>query len=349
MYLKKTSKYLLLWGFVFFLASCAPKANLADFSQTPKDKEMATHKIPNYIIEKKKPKVAVLPPSANIPIAKQCNLYQSVHENLLNTLTKIGGLELVERGQLKAIMDELKFQEGLAGEIDVNKLTEIAKGIDYAMVGSISNAAASAEFMEARKWVDKKGKVHYQPPSCLVQGKVLINYRLISFPSGQVAKSFQMDGQKSTSYEVRYSSDCKVQDPCGILGEAIYRAVDNSLEDFQESFPAYGYIYKLLTNNKDPKQRIAFVSLGKADGLKPGSKLDIIEFAEETDPVTGRKILNKNAIAECTVLENNLEENSSLCLIEGDNAAKVKIKHAAKTKVTQSLFRVLNKGYRALF
>lgn len=44
------------------------------------------------------------------------------------------------------------------------------------------------------------------------------------------------------------------------------------------AFPVFGYIYKTMSNRKNPIERIAFIRLVTLDGIKAGSKIEIIEF-----------------------------------------------------------------------
>lgn len=346
--MKKKAKALLgCMLIIFVLSGCVPKLSLMEFRQTDFDFKMASHQIPAYVIEKKKARVAVLPPRDATPFRDKCNLFQSVQENFTQILAMTGTLELTERGQMEAFMQEMKFQAGITSEIDPQRFMQIAKNTDYTFVGSISSADAKASFTEGRHWTDKKGKTHYSPPSCSEKGTVLINYRLLSFPSGNIQKVFQMEGQKILSKgEVRYSDECKLDSPCGVLYEAISRAIDDAKESVIETFPVYGYIYKTVTHNSDPKKRIAFITLGKEDGLAPGAAVEIIEFVNEADPVKGTILTTPRVIAECSVVETDLLPDRSICVIPEENANVVFSKHAVRTKVKTGIFRKLQKIYR---
>jgi TolB-like protein len=344
----KKAKYIVIVLSLPLLLSCAQKVNLSHFQQVDTDNKMASHSLPDYVLKESKARIAILPPSSMTNLYPQCNLSNSAQESLVTTIGKIGGLDIVERSQIQSIMQETKFQASISGDIDMQQFQKIASDIDYVMVGSVASVGVNATFSEGRRWKDDKGQQRYTPPSCAEQGKVKITYRLVS-PSGNVLKVFDMDGQKSSSGEVRYSSDCQVKNPCGVLGEAIYRAVDDNLEKFYEAFPSYGYIYKTQTNPKNPKERLAFISLGTSNNIKAGDKVDLINFSQEKNPVTGKDITNAETISECTILENDLQDKRSICMIAEATADKVKVKHAVKTKVNSSVFRSLQKGGRMMF
>ncbi|MDP1758848.1 MAG: CsgG/HfaB family protein [Thermodesulfovibrionales bacterium] len=332
----------------FAASSCAPKLSISEFRQVAIDSKTASHQLPQYVIDKKKAKLAVLPPGDSTQFRTACGLGQSAHENFTQTLAKIGTVEVVERSQLDAFMQEMKFQAGITSEVDANKFMQIAKGVDFVFVGAVSSAGVNASFTAGgmRKNVFT-GKDYYANPSCSESGKVLVNYRLITFPSGSVQQVFQLDGQKTNlPRDVSSSYDCRVQNACGLLQEAVYRAIDDVKESLAEAFPVYGYISKTMTHNSNKKNRIAFLSLGKADGVEAGSTVDIVEFVPEKDPVKGTTSLVPRVISECTVTETELFPDRSICVIPEESADFVFVKHAVRTKSKTGVFRGMQKIYR---
>lgn len=337
----------------FAASSCAPKVSISEFRQGAIDSKTASHQLPQYVIDKKKAKLAVLPPGAATQFRDTCGLAQSAHENFTQTLAKIGTVEVVERSQLDAFMQEMKFQAGITSEIDANKFMEIAKGVDLVFVGAVSSASASSRRAEK---VDILGSILAPKGSgvqtnqvCEDKGRVLINYRVIEFPSGKVKQVFPLDGQKTINRNISYvdiAIGCKIQDPCGILQEATYRAIDDAKESLAEAFPTYGYIFKTMTHSSKPKNRIAFLSLGKADGIEAGSTVDIIEFVPEKDPIKGTESTVPRVLAECTVTETELFPDRSICVISEENADFVFVKHAVRTKSGTGVFRGIQKIYR---
>lgn len=339
----------------FIASSCAPRLSISEFRQGTIDSKTASHQLPQYVIDKKKPKVAVLPPSDATQFRDTCGLVQSAHENFTQTLAKIGTVEVVERSQLEAFMQEMKFQAGITGEIDANKFMQIAKDVDLVFVGAISSASASSRRVEK---VDILGSILAPKGSgvqteqvCADQGRVIINYRVIEFPSGRVKQAFPSDGQKTTNRKISYDDiaiGCRIQDPCGILNEAVYFAVDDVKESLAEAFPTYGYIYKTMSHNSKPKNRIAFLNLGKADGIEAGSEVDIIEFVNEKDPIKGTESTVPHVLAECTVTETELFPDRSICVIPEGSADFILVKQAVRTKSKTGVFRGIQKIYRKI-
>ena len=331
----------------FILFACAG-VNLSEYTQKSLDTQTCNNKLPSYVVNKRKPKVAVLPPSDATVFAKSnLNLSSTCQENLTQLLAKTGTMEVVERSQLEKFMDEIKFEAGITGDIDAQKFMEIAKDVDYVFLGSISAASIGASFTEASTWTDKKGKLHYNPPSCMETGKVSINYRLVSFPSGKIVSTFPMSGEKISTRGVRSSYEC-VPRNTQLIYDAIFRAVDDSKEALVAALPVYGYVYKTMTSISDPNKRIAYITLGTQDGLSAGDNVDILEFTSERDPVSGAVINSEKQIAQCKVIENNLQPARSICVPAEGGAEPVLVKDAVKTKANTSFKRGLTKLWRQI-
>src|SRR5574340_1029878 len=130
----------------FVASSCAPKLSISEFRKEAIDSKTASHQLPQYVIDKKKAKLAVLPPGDATQYRNVCGLGQAAQENFTQTLAKIGTVEVVERSQLDAFMQEMKFQAGITSEIDANKFMQIAKGVDFVFVGGVSSAGVNASF-----------------------------------------------------------------------------------------------------------------------------------------------------------------------------------------------------------
>lgn len=320
---------LALLTFCASLFACAPKANFSDYTEKELDLKTAPHKLPEYVLNKKKPKIAVLPFGTALDVARKCNLGAVAQENVMNILVNTGTAEVVERSQLNALMQEVKFSVGVGGDVDVSQLSKLGSGIDYVIVGSI----ASVDI----------GTMAAPLIGCTETGTVYISVRVLTFPSGSVLKAITSRGTRVNTREAKITGECKVQDSCGLLSGAIVGAADKIKEDFLMLFPTYGYVYKTMTHAKDPKKRIAFINLGTADGLRAGEKVDIVEFKIEKDPAKGSTIVRESLVAECTILNNELTHDKSVCAIPEDKAQNVLVLHAVRTKPNVGLLRTIQK------
>lgn len=341
-----STSLLLLLSMLFILSGCATTLDLSRFHESQTDDKSSKTTLPSYITEKKRPRVAVLPIADSTQYSNTLKLSQSATDTLTQLIVTSGGFEVMERAQLDSFMEEMKFQSSVGAEIDADKFAKIAKDLDTVFVGTISSAVVAASFTAASSWTDKKGQAHYTPPSCLEEGKVAINFRALESPSGTIINTFQVKGRSTKSRQVGYSSECVVQSPGGILSEALNKAIDDAKEDIANTFPSMGYIYKTMTDRIDPKKRVAYINLGKNDGIQPGNKIDIIEFSEEKDKVRKTMRVVQRPIAEGVVSETQFLADSSILLIPEDAADRVLVGQAVKTKANVSIFRMINKALK---
>jgi hypothetical protein len=340
------NRSLILVAFLAFSSGCSTGLNLARYHDAGIDDKTCQTELPVYVKEKKRPRVAVLPISDTSQFKSSLNLGPAAQDTLTQLIAASGGVEVLERSQLESFMQEMKFQGGMGAEVDPEQFIKIAKDIDTVFVGAISSATVASSFTEARTWTDKKGKTHTSSPSCAEEGKVAINIRALSSPSGTIQNSFQVKGRKHFSREVRSSSECKVQNPGGLLSESVNKAIDDAKEDIANTFPSLGYIYKTQTDNSDPKQRIAYINLGKSDGLVPGNKVDIIEYVQEMDKVRGTTRIVPKVITEALVSETQFLPDSSILVIPEETSDCVLVGQAVRTKANVSVMRMINKALK---
>lgn len=325
-------KSAILFIILFFISSCgAPRVNTGEYVISDIDTKKTSAPLPEYIIQKKKPKVVVLPPSDTTQYS-MCQLYANSQEYLTQALAQSGSVELIERSQLNAIMNELKFRAGVSSDIDIKKFAKIAEGVDFVFVGSVSKAYTRARFTPESSWTDKKGKTHYTPASCLEEAETGLVFRLLEFPAGIVQKSFNMNAVERNHRQVSSQYDCRVQDPCGLLNKAVEKAINKGKKELMNAFPVYGYIYKTMTNRKNPRERLAFINLGTSDGIKAGMVVEIIEFIRERDPVKNIDMIIPQTVGECTVTETDLLPDRSICIITENAVDRVFVGQAIKTK-----------------
>ena len=330
---------------LFLLSGCAATIDLAKMRESKLDETSTKYELPSYIKEKTRPKVAVLP----ITDTTQYNnlkLAETAQDTLTQLLVASGGVEVIERSQLKQFMEEIKFKSSVGTEIDADQFAKIAKNVDTVFVGTISSAAVTASFTEASSYTDKKGKTHNSPPSCSEVGAATINFRALASPAGTIMNSFQVKSKSNRSREVRSSHECKVQSPGGLLSEAINKAIDDAKEDIANTFPSFGYIFKTMTDVNDPKKRIAYINLGRNDGIAPGNKVDIFEFIKEKDRVTGGARTVQRTICEAVVSETQFLVDSALVIIPEDALNSVLVGQAVKTKANVGVFRAINKALK---
>lgn len=332
---------------LLLLSGCATTLDLSKMHETQLDEKTATGELPAYVKEKKRPRVAILPIGDSTQYKTSLNLAQTAQDTLTQLIVTSGGVEVMERAQLDSFMQEMKFKSGVGIEVDADKFAQIAKDVDTVFVGTISSAGVSAAFTEASSWTDKKGKTYYTPASCKEEGKVAINFRALASPSGTIQRAFEVKGRSSRTRDVRYSGECQsVQSPGGLLSDSVNKAIDDAKEEIANTFPSIGYIYKTMTDRSDPRKRIAYINLGKSDGLAPGNKVDIIEFAQEKDRIKKTMRVVERPITEGVVSETQFMADSAILIIPEEAVDRVIVGQAVKSKANVSVFRMINKALK---
>lgn len=293
---------------IFLISSCSPtiqSIDLKEFYESEFDLKTAKHDLPTYVVNGRKPKIAVSQVELGEEALKKCGIDKSAVEVFKDTLMKTGVVDVVDD----------------------------TKGADYIITASIISARIGTNTKETR---------------CTEYGNVKISTKLLELPSRNIVRKFDIDGVRTINRDIKYSFECKIQDPCGLLNEATLQGIDDLFEEFKNLFPAYGYVYKTASSYKEPNKRLAFTTIGTSHGIKPGDKVSIIEFSSYTDPIKRETVVMENEIAECVILEIGLSHNRSICLIPSDKANLVFVKHAVKTKVNLGFDRKLEKFNRYL-
>jgi len=321
---------------ILFLSGCATAVRLNGFAVTELDKKKSQYKLPKYVVDKKKPKVAVLP-LGNETQMKLTGMATAAQDSLTNMIAENCGVEVSERSQLQVLLNEHEQKLMLGGNLNPKKLNKLAESYDAVFVGSIASVDMKANFTEARTWTDDKGKRYATAPSCKEQASIVINLRCIAFPAGTVQQTFSLKGIAVNTFEVRRSSECKNNHAVGLVSEAVQKAVKHGRDSFKNSFPRYGYVYKTMTNIEDPKKRIAFINMGVMDGLKAGHKIDFIEFAKESDSIKNTLREVQRSVGEGIVSETDLTSEHAIVLIPEVESGNVIVGSAVRSKNNSGL------------
>jgi hypothetical protein len=214
----------------------------------------------------------------------------------------------------------------------------MASNIDFVIVGSIASTNYGASYTGPSSWVDKKGYTHNVKPSCSVKGKATVNIRAINASTGVVAKVLPpLDGTSSGSFEVSSQEQCRVSNPLALVTEAVNKSISSARVPLQDAFPYYGYLYKTMTNSADPTKRIAYINLGKQDGIKAGEKVDLIKYVKEVDRIKKTEKITSQEITEVTISETDLRDDSCIIVVPEEFSSHIMPGLAVKTKGKKSL------------
>lgn len=319
-------------------SGCATTINLANYGELEGDKRDCEITPPEYIINKKKPKVAILPVADVTAFAGK--LSKPAQETLTQLMTSGTGLEVVERSQMDQLFEEAKFKESVSGDLDPESLAQLAKDIDFVIIGSVSSIATGAKFTEESSYKDKKGKIHYTASSCTFSGEATVNVRAVSTATGSIYRVFTpFRGRVSSSTEVRSSRDCRVGDTFQLASQATAQAIENGRGSFMDAFPNYGYVSKTLTNPKDSKDRVAQITLGRNDGVRSGDWVTLAKYVKNFDRIKKSESLSLQDLGEVQINETGLADEQSYVVLPEEVAGEVAVGYIVKTKSNSRGFR----------
>jgi curli biogenesis system outer membrane secretion channel CsgG len=323
---------------ITLFSGCANGIKMSNYKELDCDKKDCEIQPPEYIVNKKKPKVAILPLADVTEFDGK--LSKSANETLTQTLTSGTGLEVVERSQMDKLFEEVKFKGNITGDIDPTMLTSLAKDLDFVILGSVSSVSEGAKFTEASSYRDKKGYLHNIAASCTVSAEATVNIRAVSTKTGSIYKVFTpFKGKVSGSSEVRSSSQCQIGDPFQLAQQATAKSIENGKDSFMEAFPNYGYVSKTMTNPGNGKDRIAEITLGKNNGLKAGDKVMLGRYEKSFDRIKKTESLAIHDVTEVTISETGLGDDQSFITLPEEFANDVTVGYIVKTKANKSMFK----------
>lgn len=333
--MKKTILYLLSLLTLLAISGCAHTVEVTKFKESAMDQRVADILPPKHVMDKTQPKVAILP--LGEPVEYTGRLNSGAQEGITQIASKGCGMEVVERSQSQKLFDEKKFIWSLDMSADFSEITKMAQGIDYVVLGSITNPSVGAEYTPSQTSCDKKGRCYTSRPSCSVRGGATVNLRVINASTGSIAQSFEpFKGSVSSYFNVGSSYECRVNNPTAIINQAVADAVKKAKRPFMEAFPRYGYIYKTMTS-ADGK-RIAYVNIGKLDGIKGGDEVELIRYVNEVDRVRKIERLTNQKIADVKIADTDLQDDRSIIIIPAEFSSEVIPGLAVKTKYNSSFF-----------
>ena len=214
-----------------------------------------------------KPKIAVLPLKGEGTGAfgnQQDEMYQTVASSFFQTRR----FELMERGQLAAVLGEAKFQN--AGLVDDASAVALGKqlGVKFVVLGSYSGA------MNRSFESDASNRTTETWPA-----EATVSLRMVSVETGQIEETFKATGTAKEPNFTR-SMTAVMRD----LSVKLNREVSNK-------FPVNGYIIKVTG------EREAMIDLGGKDGVAEGDRFLVVEWGDDIiHPVTGKIIKGKKTV-----------------------------------------------------
>lgn len=335
---------------VLVLASCAPK--ISDFAKYQKQFISETEFMPDAdSLEGKAPKVVVFEfDEANIDIAKEADLGNTVAKKVESELTKDRLAEIVDRKSASKLQKEIQLAE-------MNK-TGVYKGprvADYAVSGGISNADYNSKYVSGSTYFNpRNGQMISIPPKYVYSSNVSGNIKIFELPSLQVVEVIEMSGKSSRSENVQNNggfslggiklggrdADAAPKDN-GMVRKAGEDAVDEASVSLKNYFAKKGYI---LEKRSLGNKAIFKINLGSTHGIKHGDSFEVYGQYEVENSISHKTEIERRIIATGRVSQIVDPKHCWIILDKKDQETAIRIGDMVKMKYSKSFFKSLFKA-----
>ena len=310
---------------ILIVTSCTPTiSNFSSYLPQPFPK---TEFMPDAdLVEGKLQKVVVFELNeGQNATAKSANLGKTLAINIENVLTKNHLVELVDR----EIATKLKKEIALA---EMNKTGRYKGPIiaDYAISGEISSAGFSKKYSNGVVMPDGKGGFTKTDPQFTYKVDVAGNIKVYELPSMNVVESFEFNGNKSRSENVKSDNNISVgglvefggqkaeglNSDDDLVRKAGKAAIDYIAVNIKNFFSKKGFVLE----KRALENKVIFkISVGSADGIKAGDKFRVIGKYETQNSITNKSEIEQRIIASGQVSD-KIDPKSSWVLIDDEDA-----------------------------
>jgi hypothetical protein len=265
-----------------------------------------------------KTKVVIFNPiDSDIRLAKNAKLGHSIATSLEKHIA-VTGSEIVDRNIAKKLRKEIQLAEMKGGS--TYKGPNIA---DYAITGTVSAANVGSRFTEARRWEDKKGKIHESPAKCTYTAEVSANMRIYKLPALSFSKAITLEDSVSVSEESR-NSNC----PFSIAAQEslVRQAASDSAEDARIEFQNY-FAPKAYVLERRTKEDVSIfkISQGNNLGFTADSDIEIYHLEESTNPLTKKTTTEEYSVSEGTISNQVGKSHAWVVVDDQEKAARIKL------------------------
>jgi len=274
-------------------------------------------------------------------------LDKSITSSIEGMLASMGGADVFSREDLEKVLKEQKLQQ--SGLMDENTLVKVGKlaGVQYIITGSLDSVTQEyKDYTKMAKTATSSPNGQQQQQSLTgmlfktavnvgasyasgMKITAIVNVKVIDVTTGKIVLSKKI---KETKNIGKIPNPTYTQVIGGIKG-AVSEGLKQIIPDMSDFFAVKGYILQVKSDSKG-KDFIAQINLGKANKVKPEQKFYAYSFEKLTDPVSGKVSCSKNRLnVELTVSKNQINQNNSWTVADGDDASKLRagqiIKRAA--------------------
>ena len=261
-------------------------------------------------------------------------LDKAITSALEGILAELGGAEVYSREDLDKIMKEQKLQQ--SGLFDENTLVQVGKlaGVKYIITGSIDSVTQKYDDYEGAAQAATQNNNKNDLGSLI--GKALVNagasamsgmkittrvtFKIIDVETGKIVASVQKEETKNIGKIPHPTYDQVI----GGIKDDIMEALQDAKTELSEFFGVKGYILQVKTD-KDRKNYIAQINLGKKDKVKPGQTFSVYQFEENEDPISHEVTCDKVTMnVKLKVSDNQIQEKRAWTVADGDDAPKLR-------------------------
>jgi hypothetical protein len=261
-------------------------------------------------------------------------LDKAITSALEGILAELGGAEVYSREDLDKIIKEQKLQQ--SGLFDENTLVQVGKlaGVKYIITGSIDSVTQKYEdytkgaqiATENSKKNDLIGtllKTALNAGASAASGMKIttrVTFKIIDVETGKIVASVQKEETKNIGQIKNPTYDQII----GGIKDDIMEALQAAKTELSEFFGVKGYVLQVRTD-KDRKNYIAQINLGKKDKVKPGQTFSVYKFEENEDPISHEVTCDKVTMnVKLKVSDNQLQEKRAWTVAEGDDAPSIR-------------------------
>lgn len=325
------------------LSGCASSSTISDFDNYERRPLVKASIMPSKAqLSRDRARVVVLDiDDDSIDLAKQSRLGVALRQKI-ESLLGGGGVDVIDRKLAATLQNEIMLAE-MKGKYDY-KGPEVA---DFGVTGNVIAVNYSTSYSKASTWVDKEGESHYSPPRCSYSIQFEGDLKVHALPSLRLVDTIKLDEteRQSVSLEGRYSRSCPKypnEQLRGLVTEAGISAVSEAEVDLKNNFAPQGYITEARSNDDD---HIFKVTMGRQAGLEEGQSVDIIQFYNNQDLLTGETSIEETKLVNAVVSNNVGSEYAWIVVDDAEKSDRIRLGDAVKVRYEDGWFQKLKKVF----
>ncbi|RDV24761.1 hypothetical protein DXV75_11820 [Alteromonas aestuariivivens] len=270
----------------------------------------------------KRTKVVVLPVRVSDASEYEIGAKREITAMLENGLLGAGA-DIVDRSLTGKLAEEIIAYEATGQFSDAG--LDVA---DIVILPSISNVQVDSDYSPPSTYTDD-GKTKTIPARCRFEGKVSGNIRVYSLPELKLVEGVPLNGSTS-DYEETRRSNCPIsQSQASMLAaKATKDGVSDMLHKVKKHLSQTGYVREYRNRGDD---HLVFISMGSAQGLKPGQKIQFAHKFRFHDEYTNTTTITLAPYDFSGIVSDYIQAGSAWVIVEPEALNQLKQGDIAKT------------------